>query len=173
MATAAFALPVARQAILSLQTAMPAAVAAFNADPANTVDLTEPATYHLGGTDMLTAHAFPQVEVAAIEGSTGRWDISRTAVDHDLVVNVVVWQEYGHGLVSPAYESAAGFAKVVLEALSPPNAFGSGVEISNNQGFLWRIDMLPDDPTNHGREFRKWRVPTLCRFALETVERLQ
>jgi hypothetical protein len=42
------------------------------------VELDEPQTYHFGGHDLLTAFAFPQIEVAAVTGDTG--NCSRSTV---------------------------------------------------------------------------------------------
>ncbi|RDI73303.1 hypothetical protein Gocc_2903 [Gaiella occulta] len=169
----AFVAPLLRAAIATLKAGLPARIAAFNAQTENTVALAAPdvSAYHFGGNDVLSAAGFPQIEVAAPQGSFGAWTIGRTEVDHDPVVNVVVWQEALHGQIPPAYEAALGYVRCVIEALRSPGAFGGQVEIAQDNGVFWRIDVLPDDMTSDGREFRKWRVPALITFRLETVEK--
>ncbi len=163
--------PLIRKAIASLQAGLPAQIAVFNAEAANQVDLLEPAVIHFGGTDSLSANAFPQLEVAAMDGLTGAFDLDRTEFDHDVAVNVVAWQECLTGEVSQAYEMALGYRRAVCEVLLVKDAFGAEVEVAQEGGLTWRIDVLPFEPTDDGREFRKWRVPTFLRFRLETVER--
>ncbi len=168
-----FVAPIIRATIASLQAGMPARIAAFNAEPANTVDLEVPldGSYYFGGNDVLSASAFPAVEVAAGQGTFGGWTVGRTEVDHDPIVNVVLWQEAGSGLIPPVYEAALGYARCVIETLRQPNAMGDGVEIAQDAGVFWRIDTLPYDMTDDQRTFRKWRVPALVMLRLETVEK--
>lgn len=169
-----FVAPVIRAAIATLQADLAARIAAFNLAAANQVDLASPAVdaYHFGGTDVLTATTFPQIEVGSPQGQFGAWSIDRIEVDHDPVVNVSVWQEgVGAGNVPLAYEASLGYTQCVIETLAPKNAFGPDVEIAQAGGVYWRIDVLPDDPTSEPRDFRVWRVPALIVFRLELVER--
>ena len=167
----AFVAPIIRAAIASLQAGLPARIAAFNAESANQVDLAAPVAYHFGGNDVLSTAGFPQVEIAAAQGALGAWTIGRSEVDHDPVVNAVVWQEALTGQIPPAYEAALGYVRCLLEVLRAPNAFGAGVEIAQEQGVFWRVDVIPFEMTDEQREFRKWRVPALVVFRLETVEK--
>src|SRR4051794_36271159 len=88
-----FAAPLIRAATKQLQTYMGDQVAAFNAEPANTVEIDVPQTYHFGGQDLLAAFAYPQIEVGAVAGDTGNFAVNRDEVDHDPVVNIAVWIE--------------------------------------------------------------------------------
>lgn len=168
--------PLVRAAIAQLQTYMAGQIGLFNADPANTVELDEPQTYHFGGNDLLTAFAFPQIEVAAVIGDTGLFTINRATVDHNPRVNVSVWQDGadGGGDIPTLYEKMLGFKRCVIECLAPNNAFGPGVEIAQVNGVSWRIDVLPHDPTAstpaEGRKFQKWLGSALIQFRLEDVE---
>jgi hypothetical protein len=168
--------PIIRAAIAALQTNMPGQVAVFNAEPANTVDLDAPATYHFGGQDLLAAYPFPQIEVAAVTGDTGNWAIGRSEVDHNPRVNVAVWIDGadGGGDIPVLYEKAAGYVRCVIECLSPTGAFGAGVELAQEQAIAWRIDPVPFDPTSstpaQGRDFQKWLGSGLVQFRLEDVE---
>lgn len=166
-----FAAPVIRAAITSLQNGLPARIAAFNAQAENQVDLVAPAVYHFGGTDTLTAYAFPQVEVAVPSGRTGAWSIGRGQVDHDPVLNVVCWHEVPSGDFATGYELALGMTRCIIETLTRPGAFGADAELGNEGSVFWRTDSIPEDFTDDGREFRRWRVPALIVFRLETVER--
>lgn len=168
-----FVAPIIRATIASLKANLPARVTAFNAEPENVTKLTAPAddAYHFGGNDVLSASGFPQVEVAASQGSFGAWTIGRSEVDHDPIIQVVVWQEALTGEIPPAYEAALGFIRCVLEVLREPNAMGAGVEIAQEQGVFWRVDLLPFEMTDTEREFRKWRVPALITIRAETVEK--
>ncbi len=164
-----FVAPIIRATIASLQANLPARITAFNAE--GNVQLTAPIAYHFGGNDVLSAEGFPQVEVAASQGSFGAWTIGRSEVDHDPIIQVVVWQEALTGEIPPAYEAALGFVRCVLEVLREPNAMGAGVEIAQEQGVFWRVDLLPFEMTDTEREFRKWRVPALITIRVETVEK--
>lgn len=170
-----FVAPIIRATIASLQAGLAARVAAFNAETANQVDIVTPdsASYFFGGNDVLSAGAFPAVEVAASQGTLGSWTIGQGEVDHDPVVNVVVWQEALTGQIPPVYEAALGYVRCCLEVLRVPNAFGNGVSITQEQGVFWRVDLLPYEMTDSEREFRKWRVPALITFRLEAVEKFQ
>lgn len=172
--TIEFVAPEIRAAILQLQTYMPGQAAAFNADARNSIDIEAPATYHFGGQDLLNAYAFPQVEVAAVTGDTGEFAIGRTRADHDPRVNVAIWLQGSEGDIPHLYEQTVGMVKCVIECLAPVGAFGPGIEISNQGGIVWRIDVLPNDPTatspNEGRDFQKWLGSGLVQFHLEAVE---
>lgn len=169
-----FAAPLIRAATASLQTAMAGQVAAFNAEPANTVELAEPGTYHFGGQDLLAAFAFPQVEIAVVSGLTGAFAIGRREVDHDPRLNVAIWLDGEQGEIPTLYEKTLGLTRCVIECLVPPGAFGPGVEIAQQNGITWRIDVIPFDPTAstpaEGRNFQKWLGSGLIQFQLELVE---
>lgn len=169
-----FAAPLIRAAIATLETSMPGQVAAFNAEPANQVEIEEPQTYHFGGEDLLNAHAFPQIEVAVVAGDTGNFAIDRSEVDHDPRVNVAIWLEGDKGDVSQLYEQMLGLIRCAIECLAPKNAFGPGVELAQQRGISWRADTVPWDPTAsspaQGRDFQKWMASGLIQFRVETVE---
>lgn len=171
-----FAAPLIRSAIAQLQAAMPGQVALFNAEAANQVDIVAPATYHFGGQDMLNAYAFPQVEVAAVMGDTGQFGINRTEVDHDPRVNVAVWLNGDVGEIPALYEQTLGMVRCVIECLVPRGAFGPEVDIAQQGGVSWRVDVLPFDPTatspQDGRDFQRWLGSGLVQFRLETIEQL-
>jgi hypothetical protein len=116
--------------------------------------------------------AGPVVEVAAMRGTTGEWAIERTEVDHSPQVSVVAWHEGERGELGPTYEMSLGLARCLLEVLSQTGAFGDSVEIGNDEGAVeWRTEVLPDDLTEDGRDFKKWRCAVLIAFRLATVER--
>ncbi len=169
-----FVAPIVRAAIVSLKADLPGQIVLFNAEAANTVDLTAPATasYHFGATDTHSAFTFPQVEVAAVQGQTGQFAVGRVEVDHDVAVNVICWLEGLTGEVAPVYEQLLGMARVVIEVLSRPDAFGPEVELSNETGIFWRVsEAIPLDGDDPNREILKWRVPVFLQFRVETVER--
>lgn len=169
-----FAAPLIRAATKQLQTYMADQAAAFNAEPANTVEIDVPQTYHFGGQDLLAAFAYPQIEVGAVAGDTGNFAINRDEVDHDPVVNIAVWIEGDVGDIPELYERVLGTVRCVVECLTPRHAFGPGVEIRQQKGVSWRVDVIPWDPTSsspaQGRDFQKWMGSGLVQFRLETVE---
>lgn len=167
-----FAAPLIRTAIQTLQDGLPAQIAAFNAEGDNTVSLVEPAEYVFGAADPLVIGTGPVVEVAAVQGSTGRFDLDRGEFDHDPRVTVCIWHEGEAGDLSRTYEASLGLARCVLETLVVAGAFGDEVEVANEGGVEWRTDAIGVDPTDDAREFRRWRVPVLLVFRLESVERL-
>lgn len=178
MAPISFAPPVIRAAIASLQAGLPGAIATFNAEAANTVDLDAPATasYRFGVEDAMSSYSFPFVEVAVGDGQFGQWSVKHSSggqhVDHDLNLTTVLWQEAGDGETSDAYQRALGYIRVILEVLQPDGAFGPEVSLSNDPGgVLWRADIIPADQTSQDRVVPKWRVPSIVIFKLETVER--
>ncbi len=163
--------PILRAALATLQTQLPDRIAVFNGESANTVDLEPVQTFHFGPTDQLASFPFSQVEVMAAQGSTGEFSVDRVEFDSDLAVDVVLWQERTDGEVQAGYEAALGYKRCLLETLIPTGAFGQEAELAQSNGVVWRIDMLPFEPTAEGRQIRKWRIPVLCRFRLETVDR--
>jgi hypothetical protein len=62
----------------------------------------------------------------------------------------------------------------VIECLVPTGAFGAGVELAQDLGVAWRVDVLPYDPTAatpaEGRDFQKWLGSGLVQFRLEPIE---
>lgn len=168
-----FVAPDIRAAIASLKAGLPAQVALYNAEPANTLDLVAPAdeAIYFGGNDALAAVGFPAIEVAAMEGRFGNFTVNRLEADHDPTINVVVWQEGTTGDIPTMYELALGYARVVIEVLMRDDAFGPGAEIAQQAGIYWRCDVIPVEPTSETREFRIWRLPMFLRFTIEKVER--
>jgi hypothetical protein len=166
----AFVAPQIDAALATLERELPDAIAAFNAEAAAAVELATPQAYVFGAADPLVV--FPTIEVAAGEGSMGNFAVARSEVDHDPQVTVVVWHEGERGELSPTYRMSLGMARCVIEVLTRPEAFGAGVEVSNDDGAVsWRTAALPVDLTEDGREFAKWQVPVLISFRLENVER--
>lgn len=169
-----FVAPIIRAGIAQMQAHMADQVAAFNAEPANQVALVAPATYHFGGNDLLTAFAFPQVEVAAVTGDTGQWAIGHAEVDHNPRVNIALWLEGDQGEIPALYEQTTGLVRCIIECLSPAGAFGPGVQLAEEQAITWRVDVIPNDPTanspEQGRDFQKWLGSGLIQFRLEDVE---
>lgn len=167
-----FAAPLIRAAIARLQADLPDAIAAFNAE--GSVQLVEPVEYAFGAADPLILTNGPVVEVSIPTGTAGAWGLNRVEFDHDQRVNVCVWHEGSRGDLPETYEMSLGLGRCVIEVLAQDEAFGPEVEIAGEgDGVVWRADVIPDDPTDDGRDFRKWRVPVLIQFQLETVERFQ
>jgi len=161
-----------RAALETLEAGMPAQVAAYNADPANEAVLDAPESYHFGVAHPLAAHAFPQVEVAAVEGRFGQWAVERTEADHDPTLNVVIWLQSGSGEAAEVYEQLLGMAKCAIELLRVDGAFGPEVEISNENGIYWRVsEAIPLEMDDEQREVKVWTVPVFLQFRLEKVER--
>lgn len=173
----AFTSPIITAAIATLQAHMPGQVAQFNADPASTVELLEPQTYHRGGQDLLSAYPFPQIEVASVTGTMGPFAIGRLEADHDPRVNVAIWLDGAQGEIPDLYDKIQGLTRCAIECLVPTGAFGGGVQIVEQGGVTWRTDVVPFDPTSSspqdGRNFQKWMGSGLIQFALELVEHFQ
>lgn len=166
-----FVAPTIRAALASLQANMAGQVALFNAEGANTVQLTAPQTYKFGIVEPHAAFPFPQVEAAAVEGSFGQWGLARVEVDHDPRVNVVIWLQGVTGETDKEYERMLGMLRCAIEILSRPDAFGPEVEISNEQGIYWRLsELIPLEMDAPEREVRKWLIPGFLQFRLEKVE---
>lgn len=164
----AFVTPVIRKAIAALEENLPERIALFNANPENEVTLIEPVAYEFGAADPLIV--FPTIEVASTQGQTGEWSLDRSEFDHDPVLTVVVWHEGERGELGPTYEMSLGMTQCVIEVLARKDAM-SGVELGNDPGAItWRTEVIPADPAEDGREFRKWQVPVLITFRLELVE---
>lgn len=170
-----FTAPIISAAIATLKASMPGQVDQFNADPASTVELPEPQSFHRGGQDLLSAFAFPQIEVASVSGTLGPFAIGRAEADHDPRVNVAIWLDAEQGEIPDLYDKIQGLTRCVIECLVPTGAFGGGVQIVEQGGVSWRTDVVPYDPTAsspaEGRSFQKWLGSGLIQFALETVER--
>lgn len=170
----AFTPPIVTAAIASMKANMASQVAVFNADPASTVELLEPQTYHRGGQDILSAYPFPQVEVASVAGTLGPFAIGRAEGDHDPRVNVAIWLDGELGEIPDLYDKIQGLTRCVIECLVPNGAFGAGVQIVEAGGISWRTDVVPFDPTSstpaEGRTFQKWLGSGLLQFQLQLVE---
>ena len=164
-----FVAPLIRQALATLAAELPDAIATFNAEDDQPLQLVAPAAYVFGAADPLIV--FPTIEVAAGDGSMAGFSIGRGEVDHDAQLSVVVWHEGERGELSPTYEASLALARCVIEVLTRPEAFGAGVEVSNEPGAVtWRTGALPADLAEDGRQFTKWQVPVLISLRLETVE---
>lgn len=166
--------PIIRAALAALKADLPTQIAIFNAEAENGVDLVVPVVYAFGADDPLGVSGFPVVEVAAAQGRTGNFAVERTEFDHDPAITICVWHEGDRGEFSTTYEMSLGLARCVIETLLADDAFGPDAEIpdrADGGGIYWRSDALPADPTDDGREFRKWRVPVLIQFDLQAVER--
>lgn len=163
-----FAAPFIRAALATLAADMPAQVDQFNLE--GNVQIEAPASYHFGGTDLLVANAWPQIEVSGVEGRLTGFSLGRVDADHDPTCNVAIWMQGDKGDFSELYEQSIGLARCAIECLVPPGAFGPGVQISQTGGVFWRADALPADPTADGRSFAKWQTPVFLQFQLETVE---
>lgn len=178
-----FVAPIIRAAIASLQADLPAAIAAFNAEGNVQVAVPDAAVddqhrygpgYAFGAADPLILTDGPVVEVSSPSGMSDGFGIGRAEWDHNPRLNVCVWHEGDRGQLDTTYEMSLGLARCVIEVLSAPESLGGEVEVPNGTGALaWRADVIPEDPTVEGRDFRKWRCPVLLQFALETVERAQ
>lgn len=168
-----FAAPYIRAAIATLQGQMPDQVAQYNAQVENESDIETPATYHFGGTDLLSAFAWPQVEVAAIDGRFGTASYDYSERDYDPTINVVVWLEGVSGEIPVLYEQALGIARCVIECLRVKDAFGPETELAADGAIYWRGDVIPTDPTDDNREFRRWRTPVFVQFKLSLVEKFE
>jgi hypothetical protein len=168
-----FAAPYIRAAIATLEGQMPEQVAQFNEQEENLVEIEAPATYHFGGTDLLSAFPWPQVEVAAIDGRFGAASYNYSERDYDPTINVVVWLEGVSGEIPELYEKALGIARCVIECLRPKDAFGPETELAEDGAIYWRGDVIPADPTDDNREFRRWRTPVFVQFRLEVVENFE
>jgi hypothetical protein len=167
-----FVAPIIRQAIATLEADLPAAIVAFNAE-AN-VQLTMPTSFEFGAADPLILTEGPVIEVSVPSGQSDGFSIGHAEWDHNPRLNVCVWHEGDRGQLATTYEMSLGLARCVIEVLSRDAALGDQVDVPKATGALtWRADVIPEDPTAEGRDFRKWRVPVLLQFALETVERVQ
>lgn len=171
MPSIAFVAPILDQAIATLRATLPAQIAAFNTEH-DDITLAEPAEYVFGAMDPLILTSGPIIEVAAVNGATGKAALDYADFDHSPTVSVVVWHEGDRGELSPTYRMSLGLARCVIEALTRPGAFGPSVEVIDDPGGVsWRTDALPAELTDDSREFQKWQVPVLITFQLETVER--
>lgn len=171
----AFVAPIIRAAMARLQDDLATAIANFNGEAANTVDLTLP-TEIIFGAKAIHAAGYPYIEVAALSGQIGTFAIGEadqaSEADSDPRVQVIVWVEGSSGEVPELYEAALGYARVVIEILSQDDAFGSENEIANEpDAITWRVDPVIGEIDEETREVRRWKLPASVSFAVETVER--
>ena len=170
----AFVAPLIRAGLATLQASMPEQVALFNAE--GNAQIVTPATMHFGGTDLLSAFEFPQLELAGVAGDSGPFSIDRTEFDHDPRLTCGIWVQGAKGEIPELYEQVLGLVRCAIECLAPRNAFGPGVELSQAGGISYRIDVVPQDLTaaqpSAGRDFQNWLGSGMISFHLETVERL-
>lgn len=162
--------PVIRAAIASLKANLPAQIALFNAQAANTVQLAEPVAYEFGAADPLIV--FPTIEVAMGEGTTAGASLGYVDFDHHPTLTVVAWHEGERGELGATYEMSLGLKRCILEVLTRDNAFGLDAWLPPEDGTItWRTGALPAELDDTGREFKRWQVPVLIAFRLEVVER--
>lgn len=166
-----FVAPIIRATLATLADGMPAQIAAFNAQPANAVQLTEPQTYVFGAVALMIAEPFPIIECAAVSGDIGNFTVARATGDHDLRLNCAVWTQSTSGDVPLLYEETLGLMRCVIEVLTPTGAFGAGVEIAQDVGISWRSDVVPADLTAQkpadGRPLEGWLGSGLIQFRVE------
>jgi hypothetical protein len=162
--------PVIRAAIAALKASLPAQIALFNAQPANEITLAEPVAYEFGAADPLIV--FPTIEVAMGEGSSAHAALGYVDFDHRPTLTVVAWHEGERGELGATYEMSLGLKRCVLEVLTRDGAFGPDARLPSEDGTItWRTGALPAELDDTGREFKRWQVPVLIAFRLETVER--
>jgi len=169
-----FVAPLVRAALATLAADMPAQVTAYNAQAENLLDIVAPASYWFGANDLLSSAAFPQIEVAAVNGDLGNFTVGRATADHDLRVNVALWLQGATGDVPALYEQTVGLIRCVIECLVPVGAFGPGVQLANDLGVSWRCDVIPADLTAakpvDGRPIENWLGSGLLQFRVEPLE---
>lgn len=163
--------PTIRATIASLKAGVEDRIEIFNDEEVNEVELTVPAdeSYIFGGDDQLESYSFPAIEVYQSQGEIGLADLGRGVYDlHDRLV-VTVWCEGVSGEVPEVYEKILGYGRCILEVLLQPDAFGSGVEIANEDSAVqWSYVTIPIDPAED-RSFDKFRTAGVFSFALEDV----
>jgi hypothetical protein len=173
-----FVMPLLRAAKATLDAGLADQLAAFNAESENTVDLDDPVKIIIGADDPLGVDGFPVVELAATQGAGGGASVglgeAGSEFDSFPVLTVVVWNEGDQGELPPTYERSLGMARCVLECLLPAGALGGDaspvVDENGRLAMFWRTDAIPADPTDDGREFRKWRVPCLVQLTCQQID---
>lgn len=167
--------PIIRAALATLASEMPAHVAAFNAEAANTVDLVEPVAYVFGATDVM--EAYPVIEASILRGSFGPFSVGTAGVgeaDSTPTLQIVVWLQGTTGEVPDLYEAGLGYMRCAVEILTVDGAVGDDAEVSGTRddAITYSVEgPIPVDPTNVDREFRKWKVPIVIDFVIEAVDR--
>lgn len=179
-----FVAPIIRAALASLEAGWAAQIAAFNAEPANLVDLEAPPAslpgFAAGGGYVFGADpvpiAFPYVEASIMRGTMGPFSVGTAGVgdaDSTPTLQVIVWLEGLTGEIPPLYEAGIGYARIVIELLTVDGAIGEIAEVSGTRedAITYSIEgPLPVNPEEENREFRKWRIPVVVSFAVEAVD---
>lgn len=174
MAKIDFVAPIIRAALASLEAAFPAHVATFNAEGENAVDLETPMEYVFGASDPKTL--YPSVEVFVLEGTLGPFSTGEAGVgdsDHTPRLVVITWIMGDDGEHSTIYERALGYARCVIEILAEDGTLGATAEVSGGDDAIdYRI--LPAvQIEDEDRDLPRWKVPVVCRFVVEAIERWQ
>lgn len=168
-------MPVLRAAETTLQNLLPGLIAAYNAEPATTVQLDVPdaARYFIPAEDPLGGGGgFPVIELFIGSGGLGPFDINVSKADVNDRAVVCLWHERDRGELGELYETITGYGRVLLEALLQDDAFGVDVEIANEtDAVTYDYSIIPESFTNENDRdsFQKWRTPVVCTFKLEDV----
>lgn len=176
MASIDFVAPIIRAALTSLEQQFPAHVAAYNAEPANAVDLETPPRYVFGADAVMDV--YPVVEVSSLDGAMGPFSVGTAGTgdaDSTPTLNVVVWLQGVTGEVPDLYEAGLGYIRCVIEILCEFGALGDNAEVSGQieDAIRWTIDSIPGGPANVERELRRWKLPCQVSFRIEAVENWQ
>lgn len=177
MASIGFIAPLIRAALAKLEADYASHVAAFNAEPANTVDLTVPSLFVFGA-EATFAGAYPYVEAAAVDGTLGPFSIGEAGNpsegDSTPRIQIVTWVEGASGEVSELYETALGYARVTIEILSRHGSFGVDADLSNDaDAIVWRVDPIPSELDDLERTVLRWKMPASVSFKVEAIDRWQ
>jgi len=166
--------PIIRAAVATLQSELPAHIAAFNADGVNAVDLDDLVAVIFGATDERLG--YPYAEVAILDGTFGPFSTGEVGVgdaDHTPRLQVVVWLEGGSGDAPKLYEQGIGYAVAVIEILAQDGALGVEAEVSGTRedAIRYRFEgPIPSDMTSQDRAFWKWRYPVVVELVVEAVD---
>lgn len=173
MATKLSPFPLIRATATLLQGSLAAKIAAFNAEPANQVDLTvvANANYYPGGTDV---GVYPRIELHVPRAALGRASIGNDERDLDQRLVIVIWDEATTGEIPELYEKLAGYVRCILEVILQEDVLGDGVEIADQaDAVVVEYSVLPDAPTDESRTIEKWRGAALVVLELEDVAHIQ
>ena len=169
-----FVAPIIRAALASLQAGFAAHVATFNTEAENLVDLTAPAAYVFGATDVMDD--YPVVEAAILRGTVGPFSVGTAGVgdaDSTPALQVIVWLQGVTGEVPGLYEAGLGYARCVIEILTVDGALGDTAEVSGSRedAISYSVEgPIPQSPDDVDREFRKWKIPIVIDFLVEAVD---
>lgn len=167
-------MPTLRQAEQSLKDRLPGLITAYNAEGTTTVPLAvpDPARYFIPAEDPLGGGGgFPVVELFIGRGGLGPFSVHRDKADMDDRAVVCLWHERDRGELGELYEAITGYGRCLLEALIQDAAFGTDVEIANDDNAVtYDYSIVPEPPVDEtNRDFQKWRTAVVCTFQLEDV----